>query len=61
MPDRPRYRLTLEDVWYPQGPPPAVRLRRLLKTLLRAYGFRASWVAAGREEEPERKEGDRER
>jgi hypothetical protein len=39
QPDRPTFRLTLraERGW---TAPPVVRLRRLAKALLRAYGFR---------------------
>jgi len=36
---RPDYRLTLRPL--PGAAPAVVRLRRLLKSLLRAYGFRA--------------------
>jgi hypothetical protein len=36
--DKPTYRLVL--VAEGAGPPPAVRLRRLLKSALRAYGLR---------------------
>jgi hypothetical protein len=41
MPDPARYRLTLRSV--PSSIPAPVRLRRLLKALLRAYGFRCIW------------------
>jgi hypothetical protein len=39
---RTRYRLELEAK--PAGVPAAVRLRRALKVLLRAFGLRCVWV-----------------
>jgi hypothetical protein len=36
----PRYRLDLVALPDPEGVPPANRLRRLLKALLRGWGFR---------------------
>lgn len=39
---KPRFKLILEPL--PGGAPVIVRLRRALKMLLRAYGFRAVYV-----------------
>jgi hypothetical protein len=37
---RPRYRLDIVDVAAPGDAPPSTRLKRLLKSLLRRWGFR---------------------
>jgi len=53
----PRYHLDLEAL--PGNAPPEVRMRRLLKTLLRAYGMRCIAIEEIRPEKaPERARGE---